>query len=97
MYTNRTWDDEDAYWRSNYKSRPYAGDFDYMFYQPAYRFGYESANRYSGRSWSDVESDLSKSWNAYEHRGTSTWQQIKDAVHDAWDRVTGHHLVGAHH
>jgi hypothetical protein len=85
------WDDEDVYWRSNYQGRPYAssGSYDYDYYRPGYRFGYEAANRYEERSWNEVESDLSRSWNSYEHRGDSTWEQIKDAVRDAWDRVTG--------
>ena len=90
------WEDEDSYWRTNYRTRPYAssGSQDYEYYRPGYRYGYESANRYQGRDWNDVESDLSRSWNAYEHRGQSTWEQIKDAVRDAWDRVTGRHTVG---
>ncbi len=89
--TNRlNWDDEDSYWRSNYQNRPYAGSNDYDYYRPGYRYGYESANRYEGRTWNDVESDLSSSWDVYEHRGRSTWAQVKDAVRDAWDRVTGH-------
>ena len=85
------WDDEDTYWRSNFRNRPYAssGGRDYEHYQPAYRYGYESANRYQNKSWTDVESDLSRNWNSYENRGTSTWEQVKDAVRDAWDRVTG--------
>jgi hypothetical protein len=82
------WNDEDAYWRSNYRNRPYASG-DYDTYQPAYRYGYESAQRYQDRSWSDVETDLSQDWDRYEHRGQSTWEQVKDAVRDAWDRVTG--------
>jgi hypothetical protein len=84
------WKDEDAYWRTNYRNRPYASyaDRDYDFYQPGYRYGFESANRFENRDWNDVESDLSKNWNKYEHRGNSTWEQMKDAVRDAWDRVT---------
>ena len=66
---------------------------DYGYYRPGYRYGYEAAGRYKGRRWEDVESDLSRSWNAYEHRGTSTWEQMKEAVRDAWDRVTGKHTV----
>jgi hypothetical protein len=27
--------------------------------------------------------------SSYSYRGKSTWQQVKDAVRDAWDRVTG--------
>ena len=95
MENRFTWDDEDAYWRTNYLNRPYASGRDYTFYQPAYRYGYEAANRYQGRDWNDVESDLSRDWSTYEHSGSSTWEQIKDAVRDAWNRVTGNRPVGA--
>jgi hypothetical protein len=90
------WTEEDRYWQTNFRNRPYAssGNQDYTFYQPGYRYGYESAHRYEGRNWNDVESDLSRDWNNYEHRGTSTWEQMKDAVRDAWDRVTGKRPVG---
>jgi hypothetical protein len=90
------WDDEDTYWRTNYRSRPYAsaGTNDYDYYRPGYRYGYESANRYKDRDWNDVESDLSRSWDSYEHRGNSTWENVKGAVRDAWDRVTGKRTSG---
>ena len=90
------WEDEDAYWRSNFRTRPYASDADrdYDYYAPGYRYGYEAANRYQNRSWNDVEADLSRDWSSYEHRGTSTWEQMKHAVRDAWDRVTGNRPVG---
>jgi len=84
------WSDEDAYWRTNYRNRPYAsGGRNYEYYQPGYRYGYEAANQFGDRSWNDVEPDLGMGWDDYEHRGESTWDQIKDAVRDAWDRVTG--------
>lgn len=90
------WEDEDVYWRSNYKTRPYAstGTNDYSYYQPAYRYGYDAATRYRGKQWSDVESDLERSWETYEARGKSTWQQMKDAVRDGWDRMTGQPGLG---
>jgi hypothetical protein len=88
------WEDEDSYWRTNYSTRPYAtSGRGYDYYQPGYQYGFEAANRYDGREWKDVEPDLSKNWNSYQHRGTSTWEQMKDAVRDAWDRVTGHKHV----
>lgn len=88
------WDEEDAYWRTNYKNRPYAsGNTQYDSYRPGYRYGYESANRYTDKNWDAVEADLSRGWNQYEHRRTSTWEQVKGAVRDAWDRVTGHRPV----
>jgi hypothetical protein len=90
------WEDEDAYWRSNYRNRPYvSSELDYDYYQPGYRYGYEAANRYRDRTWSDVEPELSRSWDTYEHRGKSTWEQMKAAVRDAWDRITGHKPVAA--
>jgi len=97
MRDRSSWDDEDTYWRSNYRTRPYASDAgrEYDYYRPGYRYGYEAANRYQNRSWNDVEADLSRDWSSYEHRGTSTWEQMKQAVRDAWDRVTGNRPVGA--
>jgi hypothetical protein len=85
------WDDEDRYWRNEYASRPYGAGSTYDQWRPAYRFGYESASRYRGRSWDEVEDDLERDWDTYSERddNRSTWQQIKDAVRDAWDRVTG--------
>jgi len=93
---NTEWSTEDAYWRMNYKNRPYASSAnDYEFYQPGYRYGYEAAHRHSGRSWNEVEADLKSGWNSFEHRSESTWEHIKDAARDAWDRVMGRHPVGS--
>ena len=94
---NTEWSEDDSYWRANYRSRPYAssGNQDYTFFQPGYRYGYDAANRYQGRTWSEVESDLAAGWNTFEHRGNSTWEQMKAAVRDAWDRVMGRRPVGA--
>ncbi|HXW04469.1 MAG TPA: hypothetical protein VD833_04495 [Vicinamibacterales bacterium] len=91
----KDWDVEDSYWKSNYRTRPYASSNDYDYYRPGYRYGYESAHRYSGRTWEDAESDLRANWNTYEHRGQSTWEQMKEAVRDAWNRVTGHRPVSS--
>jgi hypothetical protein len=94
--TPRPWDEEDAYWRNNFSSRPYTASApDYSMWEGGYRYGYESAARHKGRSWEDVEPELARGWSSYEHRGGSAWDQVKHAVRDAWDRVTGHHPVGA--
>jgi hypothetical protein len=86
------WTTEEEYWRGNYTDRPYTGaNRDFEYWRPAYRYGSESADRYRGRQWQDVENDLRTGWDRYEHRGTArtTWEQVKDAVRDAWNRVTG--------
>src|SRR5829696_9807850 len=77
---------EDEYWRQNYTSRPYIDQgADYEAYRPAYRYGWESYDRYAGRSFDDVEPQLSTEW---ENRNNPLgWQEARGAVRDAWDRV----------
>jgi hypothetical protein len=87
------WNEEDSYWRDNYRTRPYAGSNDYSYYQPGYRYGFEAANRYQGREWNDVEADLRRDWEKYDYRGQSAWENIKAAARAAWVRVTGHRTV----
>ena len=83
------WGSEETYWRDNWSSRPYAAaDRGFDYYRPGYRYGVESAHRYRGRNWNDVEPELASGWDRYEHRGQSTWEHMKDAVRDAWDRMT---------
>ena len=84
------WLSEEQYWRTNWNDRPYVtADRGFDYYKPGYQYGYESANRYRGRDWNDVESDLRSGWDRYEHKGQGTWEHMKDAVRDAWNRVTG--------
>lgn len=84
-----SWGAEETYWRDNWTSRPYvSADRSFDYYRPGYRYGFESANRLRGRQWADVENELEGGWTRYEHRGQSTWENVKDAVRDAWNRVT---------
>jgi hypothetical protein len=87
-----SWETEDNYWFENFTSRPYAmGPDFYDRFRPAYRYGFESAQHHVGRAWDEAEEDLRKGWERYEHRSenNSTWEEIKGAVRDAWDRVVG--------
>jgi hypothetical protein len=80
---------EDAYWRENYKTRPYAqGDLSYDDdYRPAYQYGWESRKRYSGRKFDEVESDLGRDWDRAKGRSRLGWENAKQATRDAWHRV----------
>lgn len=87
-----SWETEENYWFENFTSRPYALGPDYFDrFRPAYRYGFESAAHHMGRSWDEAESDLRRGWDSYEHRGESqsAWDEIKEAVRDAWERITG--------
>ncbi len=96
MAFDNSWDQEDAWWRENYGGRSYATGRNYEDFRPAYKYGYESGRHHLGRTWNDVESDLRTGWDRYEGRGVeSTWERVKDAVSDAWHRVTGQKSLDA--
>lgn len=81
---------EDAYWRENFKNRPYAStnpDYPYEDYQPAYQHGWENYDRYSGRTFEEAESDLSRDWDTRRGESRLDWDSARHAARDAWDRV----------
>lgn len=82
--------DEEAYWRENYRNRPYAeGDVDYDAYGPAYQYGWESYSRYgtTGRSFDEVEPELRRDWEAHRREKDLEWERARQATRDAWERV----------
>jgi hypothetical protein len=82
------WNTEEKYWRDNFGSRPYIrADQGFDYYRPGYRYGFESAQRFRGKQWNEVEPDLRFGWERYEHRGQSTWENVKDAARDAADAI----------
>jgi Domain of unknown function (DUF2382) len=60
----------------------------YDRWAPAYRYGYDMATdpRYRDRDWAAVETDARRDWEQ-RHRGT--WEEMKDAIRYAWDKVRG--------
>lgn len=80
---------EDAYWRENHASRPYARkDVGFDHYQPAYRAGAESFNRNPSRSFDDVEPELGRDWSRARGNSSLEWEHAKPAARDAWDRLS---------
>lgn len=83
------WEAEDAYWQSAYPERPYArADRSYAYYRSAYLFGAERAMEWRGREWTDAERDLEARWSGYAE-ASGSWEEMRDAVRDAWDHVRG--------
>ena len=79
---------EDEYWRSNFASRPYVtADRNYEYYQPAYRYGWESRGRFAGKRWDEAESDLERGWENFKGSSRLSWHEAKGATKDAWHRV----------
>jgi len=73
-----------SHWQTNYGS---SGQ-QYDRYQPAYRYGYTLANdeRYRGRNWNEIESDVRRDW---ESRNQGPWENFKDSIRYSWDSVSG--------
>jgi hypothetical protein len=86
--TEMAWGDEDLYWRGEYHRRPYArADRGYDYYRAAYQYGTRAAQRAPAAAggWHGVENHLAKGWDG----AGATWEEIRDAVRDAWERVRG--------
>jgi hypothetical protein len=81
---------EDAYWRTNFSGRPYVErGSSYDDYGPAYGFGVDAFSRYPGRSFDEIEPDLSQRWATGSGASTLRWNGARDAARDAWNRVNG--------
>jgi hypothetical protein len=79
---------EDAYWREHYSAAPYVETGrDYTYYQPAYRFGWESYSRYGRRSFDEIDEQLMREWDTRRGQSLQTWREARDAARDAWARV----------
>lgn len=80
---------EDDYWRTNYDRREYVEPgATYDDYGPAYRYGVDRYGQGPGRSFDEVEPELSRDWGAA--RGTSRleWDRARHATRDAWSRLS---------
>jgi uncharacterized protein (TIGR02271 family) len=78
----------DTDFRNDFTTRYRDRGYTYAQYAPVYRYGYTLANdsRYSNRDWADIESDARTRW---EERNPGTWEEFKDSVRYAWDKVRG--------
>ena len=72
---------EEAYWRENYQSRPYADkNLGYESYGPAYQYGWESKGRYPNRKYSEVESQLAAGWGKTKGAAKLGWDKARHAT-----------------
>ena len=84
------WNLDQQWWRDTFINRPYVtADQRFEDYEPGYRFAYETLPRYRGKKFIDIEPKLRSDFDVFEGRGQSTWDNMKDAVRDAWDNLTG--------
>ena len=81
-------DAEAAYWRNNYRDRPYvdpAASFD--DYGPAFSHGVANFVKHRDRPFEDVEADLSLEWGTARGPSTLEWERAREASLDGWVRA----------
>ena len=84
----RTPIDTDAYWRDNFKKRPYVDDAaNFDDYAPAYRYGVECVRRHERKSFDDAEAEMREEWMRVRGGSRLDWDKAKHPVRDAWDWV----------
>jgi hypothetical protein len=74
--------------RSHYNTAFAPGGSPYDRWAPAYRYGYDIATdpHYRNREWATIEPDARRDW---EQRHKGTWEEFKEAIRYAWDKVRG--------
>ncbi len=75
----------DSDFRDHFKNAS-ADDGTYEQAEPAYRYGYTSANdsRYEGREFSEVEDDLRRDWEA---RNEGSWDNYRDSIRYSYNQT----------
>lgn len=83
----------------SYESRAGQSGGSWQDAEPGYRYGYEMANdeRYRGRHWSDVETNIGSEYMGWRQRQgysaprgqTGGWDSVKEHAREAWDSVSG--------
>jgi hypothetical protein len=84
----RGFDTYDADFRRHYTTGLASRGQPYEHWSPGFRYGYELASdrRYAGRDWTAIEPEARRDWEA-RHQGT--WEEFKDTIRYAWDKVRG--------
>jgi len=90
----RSYDDYANDFRSNFSTTYASRGYSYDRYEPAYRYGYTLASdpRYTGKDWSVIEPEVQREW---EKKNQGAWQDFKDSIRYAWDRVRGYSAAEA--
>jgi hypothetical protein len=77
--------------QSHYTGNYSGSRLSYRDVAPAYHYGYDLGvdQRIRDRTWSDVEPAARRLWEEQDNVGA--WEEVKVAVHYAWDEVRNEH------
>lgn len=60
----------------------------YEDYRPAYWYGWESAQRFSDRRWTDVVAELEHGWGQVKGGSRLAWKEAEASVREAWNQAS---------
>ena len=79
---------EDAYWRQEYRGRPYVeADASYDNYAPAYSYGVAAFSRHDTEHFELIEPELANDWTTRRAGSDLSWDRARPSVKDAWERM----------
>ena len=80
------WNEEEANFRQRHTAQGADGDYDR--FRPAYQYGYAAGSdqRYRGRSFAEVESDLRQNWTDDAVKECGPWESVRGYVNEAYTR-----------
>jgi hypothetical protein len=80
---------ERANWSENFSGRDSAeNSSSFEHCGPAFGFGVNARERYPGRDFDDVESEMASDWAASRGASILSWKWAKHAARDAWNRIS---------
>ena len=79
---------EEAHWRQNHASQPFAGGYGYEEFGPAYRAGIKGYLHHSttGKSFDETETELRERYETENGSPKLPWVIVRPASHAAWHR-----------
>ena len=84
---------EEAYWRENYRTRPYVdANTTYEDIGPAYQYGVSAKIINPDRTFDEVHDELKDEWHNSRGASTLNWDSASHATRDAWDRIDNSRL-----
>ena len=76
------------HFKTSYNSAPYyVADRDWNDYEPAYKLGYDSFDKYRGRTYGEAETELERDWDSLKGKSRLGWNEAKGAVRDGWHHI----------
>lgn len=78
----------EPHFRQHFQSNLAGRNRSYEEFRPAYHYGMDLRSSARGRDWRQVEPEARREWER-SHREHGTWDEVKDAVREGWNRVTG--------